>query len=229
MIVNRKEFYGGAGMMALFLIILALFFAPLYGGHNGLAYLDNLYNSISKNSVNYIDMVQDTAKNVSGTEVDVVLKGNDAAQIEVMTRLLESTGARLVPEDAGLRVTGDLGAILQTAVTDVEDMYHNRGAAVSERRGGLEAREGLYTWWHLLGQLEKQLKKQSLFASAKDVALVITRGVEPAYNYYGVEAQRMSERLGVVIFSLVFYVVYTLWYGFAILFMFEGWGLKIGH
>jgi hypothetical protein len=31
----------------------------------------------------------------------------------------------------------------------------------------------------------------------------------------------------VVIFSLIFYVVYTLWYGFAIMFLFEGWGLQL--
>jgi hypothetical protein len=28
--------------------------------------------------------------------------------------------------------------------------------------------------------------------------------------------------------SLVFYVVYTLWYGFAIMYMFEGWGHAVG-
>ncbi len=35
--------------------------------------------------------------------------------------------------------------------------------------------------------------------------------------------------LGIVIFSLIFYVVYTLWYGFAIMFMFEGWGMRLEH
>ena len=43
------------------------------------------------------------------------------------------------------------------------------------------------------------------------------------------EPQSIMDRLGVVIFSLVFYVIYTLWYGFAILFMFEGWGMKLEH
>jgi hypothetical protein len=28
---------------------------------------------------------------------------------------------------------------------------------------------------------------------------------------------------------LIFYVVYTLWYGFAIMYMFEGWGLQLEH
>jgi len=42
--------------------------------------------------------------------------------------------------------------------------------------------------------------------------------------------EQIRDKAGIVIFSLVFYVVYTIWYGFGILFIFEGWGLKIsGH
>ena len=55
------------------------------------------------------------------------------------------------------------------------------------------------------------------------------KAVECSYNYYRVEPQGIGDRWGTVVFSLIFYVVYTLWYGFAILFMFEGWGLKLGH
>jgi hypothetical protein len=32
-----------------------------------------------------------------------------------------------------------------------------------------------------------------------------------------------------IIFALAFYVVYTLWYGFGLMWLFEGLGLKIGH
>jgi hypothetical protein len=53
--------------------------------------------------------------------------------------------------------------------------------------------------------------------------------VEPAYNYYGIEGQKISDRFGVVIFSLIFYVIYTLWYGFGIMYLFEGVGLKLEH
>jgi len=27
----------------------------------------------------------------------------------------------------------------------------------------------------------------------------------------------------------VFYIAYTLWYGFALMYMIEGWGLRISH
>jgi hypothetical protein len=77
--------------------------------------------------------------------------------------------------------------------------------------------------------MSKSLNKQSMFDSAKVVDTVQTKAIEASYNYYKVEAQHISDDIGLVIFSLVFYVVYTLWYGFAILFVFEGWGLKLSH
>jgi hypothetical protein len=58
---------------------------------------------------------------------------------------------------------------------------------------------------------------------------VITKAVELGYNYYEVDPQKIGDKVGIVIFSLVFYVVYTLWYGFAIMFMFEGWGMRLEH
>ena len=53
--------------------------------------------------------------------------------------------------------------------------------------------------------------------------------MESSFNYYGIEPQKITDRMIIVIISLVFYVVYTLWYGFAILFIMEGWGLKLEH
>ena len=48
MLANKKEFYSGMGLMAAFLVVLAIMFSPVFGGQNGLNYLDGLYNSISK-------------------------------------------------------------------------------------------------------------------------------------------------------------------------------------
>ena len=77
MIANRKEFYSGMGMMAIFLIVLGLFFTPIYNGHNGLSYLDNLYNSISKGSANYLEIVNKTAISHFGQTVEVSLSANN--------------------------------------------------------------------------------------------------------------------------------------------------------
>ena len=46
MIANKKEFYGGFGMLIGFFVILIIVFSPVFKGQNGLDYLDSLYNSI---------------------------------------------------------------------------------------------------------------------------------------------------------------------------------------
>ena len=38
---------------------------------------------------------------------------------------------------------------------------------------------------------------------------------------------KKGSRIGIVIASLVFYVVYTVWYGFALMYLVEGLGLRI--
>ena len=48
----------GLILMALFAAVFISIFMPLFGGKNGLEYLDNLYNSISKGSAYYIDAVR---------------------------------------------------------------------------------------------------------------------------------------------------------------------------
>jgi hypothetical protein len=53
------------------------------------------------------------------------------------------------------------------------------------------------------------------------------KGVEPAYNYYGVPAESVSSKAGVMTALLVFYVVYTMWWGYAIFYMFDGMGLSM--
>ena len=58
MIANKKKFFGGVGLMIAFVIVLIIFFSPIYAGKNGLEYLDNLYNSISKGSAYYIPKVK---------------------------------------------------------------------------------------------------------------------------------------------------------------------------
>ena len=107
-------------------------------------------------------------------------------------------------------------------------MYHNRGTALSDRYGYPE-RRALYNWWNALKAMDKALKAQKRFDAAKVVSLVNSKTVETAYNYYGIAPQKIGDRTGTVIFSLVFYVIYTLWYGFAIMFAFEGWGLRLEH
>ena len=228
MIANKKEFFDGSLLLLAFIAVLIIIFSPVFKGQNGLEYLDALYNSISKGSAYYIPKVEEEAGKLVDRSIEVTLSMATEKQAEQTALLFEKGGASVNVAGDALRVTGDLGKILENSLTDADKMYNNDGKAVSEKYGYNE-RQVLFNWWKALKAMDKDLKKQNKFKEAKVVSLIVKKGIEPSYNYYKIVPQKISDRFGIVIFSLVFYVVYTLWYGFAIMFMFEGWGLRLEH
>lgn len=228
MIADKKKFTLGLAMLIAFFAVLALFFTPIFGGQNGLNYLDGLYNSISKGSAYYIPKLKDEAKTFSGNPVELSLAMANPAQAQRTSQLLMKAGATVSVTDAKLKASGDLGKILDGALADVDAMYKNDGKAVADKYG-FDERLALYTWWQAFKAIEKDLNNQKKFKEAKTIANISKKGIEASYNFYRVEPQSIMDRLGVVVFSLVFYVAYTLWYGFAIMFMFEGWGMQLEH
>jgi len=230
MIANKKRFGIGLGMMIAFVVILVLIFMPLYNGQNGLNYLDALYNSISKGSAYYIPAAKDEVKGVVGQPVVVKVAVSDEIQAKQTALLFQKAGGdiqtKVVNKD--LTISGDLGKMLQSCVADADLMYHNDGEKI---RGNYNygEKQVLYNWYKALKEMEKDLKRQKMFKEAKIVALVIKKAVECSYNFYTIEPKKISDALGIVIFSLIFYVIYTLWYGFAVMYMFEGWGMKLEH
>ena len=228
MIANKKEFYGGFGLLVVFFVVLFIIFSPVFNGQNGMEYLDDLYNSISKGSANYIPKVEKETATFKGNTVNMALKMADENQAQQTAALFTEAGATAEVSGAQIDVSGDLGNMLANCLEDSRNMYNNDGATVSNKYGYNE-RQVLYNWHTALKAADKDLKKQKLFKEAKTVALVIKKVVETSYNYYTIEPQKITDKMGIVIFSLVFYVAYTLWYGFAILFMFEGWGLRLEH
>jgi len=228
MIAHKKKFTLGLAMLIAFFTVLALFFTPIFGGLNGLDYLDGLYNSISKGSAYYIPKLKDEAKTFNGNPVELSLAMASPAQAQQTSQLLMKAGATVNVTDAKLKASGDLGKILEGVLADADAMYKNDGKAVADKYGFGE-RQALYTWWQAFKAIEKDLNNQKKFKEAKAVANIGKKGIEASYNFYRVEPQSIMDRLGVVVFSLVFYVIYTLWYGFAIMFIFEGWGMQLGH
>jgi len=228
MIENKKEFYGGSALLVIFFIILIILFCPIIKGHNALEYLDSLYNSISKGSAYYIPKIKKESDKFKGNVVSVNLTMADKKQAEQTAGLFEAGGAEVTLTGDNLKVIGDLGKILENCLEDADAMYSNDWKKVSGKYG-YDERQVLFNWWKSFKGMDKDLKNQKKFKEAKVIALVVKKAVESSYNYYKIEPQKIGDRFGVVLFSLVFYVVYTLWYGFAIMFMFEGWGLKLGH
>ena len=158
----------------------------------------------------------------------MTLAAASETQARQMAELLRAGGANVQVSEAGLRVSGDLGGILGRCLQDSDEMFANAGAGVRERYG-YEERRVLFDWWTALKAMDEDLKRQNRFAEAAFVVKVKEKAVECAYNYYGIEPWKVSDRIGLVLFALVFYVVYTVWYGYAIIFLLEGWGFTLSH
>ena len=228
MIANKKKFFIGLGLMAAFVVVLIIFFSPVFYGRNGLEYLDDLYNSISKGSAYYIPKLKEEIQPFSGNNVEMTLKLKSVEQAQQTSLLFQKAGALISLSETTLKVSGDLGKILLGCLHDADAVYLNDGRQVSDKYG-YDERAVMYNWWTAAREMDKDLKKQKKFKAADTVAAVEKKAVETAYNYYRIEPLKIADRYGIVIFSLIFYVIYTVWYGFAFMFMFEGWGMKLEH
>jgi hypothetical protein len=125
-----------------------------------------------------------------------------------------------------LKILGDLGAILKSCLDDSDQMYANNGEIIKAKYG-LNEREAMYSWYIILKGISKELTKQGQFEDTKIITNVLGKALEPSYNYYGVKAEKIMDKAGIVLLSLVFYVIYTIWYGFSVMFMLEGLGFRL--
>ncbi|MBW2569115.1 MAG: hypothetical protein JRD93_05735 [Deltaproteobacteria bacterium] len=228
MIAKKKEFYGGIFMMLVFIIVMVIIFSPVFNGKNGLQYMDDLYNCISKGSAYAIPQLKEKADKFMGNTVNVTLAMKDDEQAEKTALLFKKAGVSVIRSGSELKVNGDFGGILSHCLDDADLMYYNNKKALVSKYSYNE-REVVYNWWMALKAMDKDLKKQKKFQESKSLGEISKKGVELAYNYYKVEPQKVTDRLAILVFSLTFYVIYTLWYGFSIMFMFEGWGMKLEH
>ena len=228
MIAHKGTFSKGIVMMIGFVVVLVIFFLPVFEGKNGLDYMDNLYNSISKASAYYIPKVAEENNEFFGVMVSMTLQMKDDQAAAQSAHLFEKGGAETRVSGTTLTASGDLGKILKNCLDDAEAMYRNDSAQVLKKYG-YDGKQVLYDWWVLCHEMDKALKKQKKFKEAEIVTEAKNKAVECSYNYFGIEPQKIMDKIGIVIFSLLFYVIYTLWYGFAYMYMFEGWGMQLEH
>ncbi|MCD4742676.1 MAG: hypothetical protein K8R67_09415 [Desulfobacteraceae bacterium] len=228
MIANKKSFIIGLAMLASFTIILVIIFMPIFNGHNGLSSLDNLFNSISKGSAYYVPAVEEEVSTFKGNNLNLAIEIDDKAMVEKSALLLQKAGADVKINGAELKINGDIALILQACLKDSVLMYNNDGESLKAKYNYNE-KAVIYNWHNLLSKIDKELTREKNFKNAKVTALVNHKVVETAYNYYGIVAKTVKESMGALIFSLVFYVLYTLWYGFGLMYIFEGVGLKFDH
>ncbi|OGN99706.1 MAG: hypothetical protein A2Y59_01320 [Chloroflexi bacterium RBG_13_52_14] len=226
MIADKVKFYTGVGMLVLFMGILAIMFSPVFDGKNGMQYIDDLYNSISKGSAYYIPNVQEESTKYIGTPLVATIKMKTEEQAGQTALLYQESGVAVTTSGTKLMIDGDFGKILEASLSDADAMYHDEGEQIATKYG-YEGKQVLYNWWQSFKALDTYLKDEGIFDQSKMLEKAQQRAIEPAYNYYGTKAERIKDKAGIVVFSLFFYVVYTVWYGFALMNVLEGLGLKI--
>jgi hypothetical protein len=220
-------------LLASFFAVLIAIFMPLFPGTtgnkvNGLDYLDNFYNQLSKGSAYYIDQQIEKAQKYNGQLFSTSLKMKSPESAAVTAKLFATNSITAVAEGDKVKVSGDFGSMITIMLKDADDMYHNKGEALTAKYG-VDERQTLYSWYQSLAAMEKDMTKAGNFAQAKFVKSCMTKAVEPAYNYYQVEAKSVKASIVMVVASLAFYVIYTMWYGFGLLYLFEGVGIKLDH
>ena len=122
-------------------------------------------------------------------------------------------------------IKGDLGLLGKVASADAELLFKGHEKDL-QGRYGLEGKEVLYYWWIAFDGLTRRFIQESRSSEADFTRFMTTRVLEPSHNFAGIETRNITENTRTVSFLLGFYVFYTLLYGFSILFIFEGLGIK---
>ncbi len=229
MSMQKKLKTRGILMLVSFFVLLGIIFSPVFPGNvNGLEYMDNLFNKISKGSVYFIPSAIESSEQYTGQIIDVAFGMDTEQQASDTAELFRASGAEVSLSGTELSVKGDMGRILKTSLNDANLMFQNEGAPLNEAYG-IGEKQVLFNWWKAFGGIIKDLNKQKSFKEAKIFDTVQKKAIEPAYNYYGVESGNYKDYFFLIVAALAFYVIYTLWYGFGIMYLFEGLGLQIGH
>ena len=101
---NTTKLGIGIALLVSFIIVLVIFFMPVFEGKNGLDYLDNLYNSISKGSAYYIPKVQHQVEDHGSKDVTLNLKMADAATAAAVEPIFTKAGITTAVESNTLMV-----------------------------------------------------------------------------------------------------------------------------
>jgi hypothetical protein len=223
---RRASLLMGGVMFFSFFGLLALIFSPIFHGQNGLRYADDLFNKLAKGSAYFIPGLVEECDKWMGKTFRVSIPADKPQEAERTAKLFTSAGAKVDSKGGNLVIEGDLGKVFQSTLRDSDQMFKNEGQKVAAFYG-YDSREVMQRWWAALTRMEKSFKRNLQVEESRLVSEVIKKGVEPAYNFYQVEPQRVADRAGIMTFLLVFYLVYTLWWGYAIYHLFEGLGLSM--
>jgi hypothetical protein len=238
MAADKKHLAWGLILLISFLGLFILIILPIYpGGLNGLEYADELFNKLAKGSCYQIPKLKKEVEKYKGIVLDVVIDakkptdkpGDAEKRAERIAKVFTINGAKAEVQGSKVHITGDFGAIMAAALEDSDQMYHNNGDYIKKKYGveDDEKMKQMFRQWHnAFTAIHKQFMLQKKVKEANFIKKVMTAAIEPAYNFYGIQAVKIKEKAGLAAGFLVFYVLYTIWYGYGVLYLFEGLGLS---
>jgi hypothetical protein len=228
MITNKKKFYQGFIGLAIFIALLSVMFMPLFGGDTAFVWADDLFNRIAKDSSYTVPSLLVESEKWDGTQLTTSATMNDAEQAQQTAAMYTMAGAQTTVSDKKVTINGDLGTITQAALTDSSIMYKNNETELSDKYGYNDM-QVMYNWWLSFDKIRKNLDTQGLSSERNFVQKVQQKAIEPAYNFEGIEPKSAASSTGILVAAMVFYVFYTLLYGFSLMFIFEGLGFASKH
>jgi len=224
---NKRTFSIGLVMIASFILCYVGMMSPNFGnGRNGLEFADDMFNSLSKGSAYFIKDAQKVADGQKGKSINLTVKAPSAADAVKWGKLYTTADADVTVKDSSVTINGDYGKILGAVVADSDLMYHNDSKSL-EKKYGYDGREATNNWNNSLKKIDAALKAKSQFQQEFDLVKVQQKALEPAYNYYGVEIKKVNENKLSLAFLLSFYLLYTVWYGFGLFYLFDGLGIVV--
>jgi hypothetical protein len=226
LIQDKKHFSRGAILAISFLLLLLVIMSPVFGEKNGLQYADDIFNKLSKGSSYFIPEATKSIEKFMDQQISVTIKYEKPEDAQRTAQLLTLSEARIEQQEGFLKIEGSLGKIAAAAIRDSNFMYYNDGEKLKSAYG-YDEKQVMKAWWQAFDKMSKEFKKTKVFDNAKILSDVNKKVVEAAYNFYQIEPVKVSERAGTMTGLLVFYVLYTLWWGFALMFLVEGMGLTM--
>ncbi|HMK43999.1 MAG TPA: hypothetical protein VK445_07655 [Dissulfurispiraceae bacterium] len=224
---DKKHFTAGALMALAFFGLFMVIMSPVFGnGMNGLEFSDDVFNKLSKGSSYFVPKITKQNEAFLGKMFEAKVKFDKPEDAKTAADMVTIAGGQAELNGGEVKVSGDLGKLLSVVIRDGDLMYKNEGAKVKETYG-YDEKKVTKNWWTLLSKIDKQLQNAKEFDKATMIASVNKSIVEPGYNYYGIPAQKVSDHILLMTALLVFYVVYTMWWGFSLYHLFEGLGLTV--
>ena len=198
-----------------------------YGNRlTGLQFADSVFNSLAKGSSYFLPEVRKEIDAVEGKTIEVNVPLEHKYSYGA-ARVLSIVGAEANYDKEGrLHFKGDLGSILNAAADVGDTLYYNEHKPIEEKYR-MPALQVAKCWWSLLHPAIQELQKQGHIEYAKIVDVTLKKALEPGNNFYMIEITKVKEHIPLIVGMLVFYILYTLWYGFGIFQLFEGIGLSM--